>query len=276
MWSIWGWILQELLAPTVSRFFDKEWRYLGGRHDLISAIASATNIDVDDIETRQAPPGAFQITSEEPCVAQKMGWLSRRRTSRIEDMAYCMLGLFGVNKPLLYRGGPKAFLRLQLETIRKGEDESIFAWRKKPASHELPDGTSRLRSDDVGHPLGLLAQNPGYFARSGRIKQYREEQRPVEKSPSVMTNQGLQIHASRSTNEVNLPLNCSQSDFPVEVMPHQMKIAYSPIVVGLQKQTEGQDKYWQSENLYAFYPHNLIRKGQDQPLSPIYVRQDGL
>ena len=32
-----------------------------------------------------------------------------RQTTRIEDMAYCLLGLFDVHMPLLYGEGRKAF-----------------------------------------------------------------------------------------------------------------------------------------------------------------------
>ncbi|TGO07942.1 hypothetical protein BTUL_0235g00050 [Botrytis tulipae] len=35
-------------------------------------------------------------------VALRMFWVSRRKTMRVEDMAYCMLGIFDINMPLLY------------------------------------------------------------------------------------------------------------------------------------------------------------------------------
>ena len=57
-----------------------------------------------------------------------MSWVSKRKISRSEDIAYCMLGLFDVNMPLLYgEGGIKAFMRLQLEIIKQSDDELIFA-----------------------------------------------------------------------------------------------------------------------------------------------------
>lgn len=42
-------------------------------------------------------------------------------------MAYCLLGLFGVNVPLLYGGGDNAFLRLQEEIMRRLEDHFYLA-----------------------------------------------------------------------------------------------------------------------------------------------------
>ncbi|KAK4194716.1 HET-domain-containing protein [Triangularia verruculosa] len=35
-----------------------------------------------------------------------------RKTTRIEDTAYCMLGLFDINMPMLYGEGERAFIRL--------------------------------------------------------------------------------------------------------------------------------------------------------------------
>ena len=61
-------------------------------------------------------------------VAQKMSWASRRTTTRLEDVAYSLMGIFDVNMPLLYGEGQKAFMRLQHEIVRVSDDESIFAW----------------------------------------------------------------------------------------------------------------------------------------------------
>ena len=47
---------------------------------------------------------------------------------RVEDRAYSLMGLLGVNMPVLYGEGAKAFHRLQLEVIRCSNDQSIFAW----------------------------------------------------------------------------------------------------------------------------------------------------
>ena len=106
-----------------TRFFDKNWKYIGAHDNIVlrPAISRATSIEVKFIT--RIPP------LSEACVAMKMSWLSVRQTSRIEDMAFCMLSLFGVKMPLLYGEGKRAFLRLQLELIRKDDDESIFAWR---------------------------------------------------------------------------------------------------------------------------------------------------
>ena len=56
-----------------------------------------------------------------------MSWVSRRQTSRADDMAYCLLGIFDVNMPLLQGEGRKAFLGLELEIMKKSDDELVFA-----------------------------------------------------------------------------------------------------------------------------------------------------
>jgi hypothetical protein len=68
------------------------------------------------------------IDFENVNVALKMSWASRRYTTRTEDIAYCLMSLFGVPMPLLYGEGKNAFLRLQLEILKVSNDETIFAW----------------------------------------------------------------------------------------------------------------------------------------------------
>jgi hypothetical protein len=62
-------------------------------------------------------------------VAQKMKWASERTTTREEDVAYCLMGLFDVNMPLLYGEGTRAFFRLQKAILEMRSDHSILAFR---------------------------------------------------------------------------------------------------------------------------------------------------
>ncbi|KXT11545.1 hypothetical protein AC579_10323 [Pseudocercospora musae] len=60
-------------------------------------------------------------------VAKKMSWAATRETTRPEDIAYYLLGIFDVNIPLLYgEGGEKAFRRLQEAIMRSSTDHSIL------------------------------------------------------------------------------------------------------------------------------------------------------
>ncbi|RYC60709.1 hypothetical protein CHU98_g5507 [Xylaria longipes] len=68
-------------------------------------------------------------------------WAAKRTTTRIEDCAYSLLGIFNVNMPLIYGEGPKAFHRLQVEIIRWQEDYTILAWGNEGLSNTIPHDT---------------------------------------------------------------------------------------------------------------------------------------
>ena len=163
VWFTRGWTLQELLAPANVVFFDRDWKTFGTKEDLSKEISDVTGIMVRHLTSRYLV-----------CVATRMSWVSRRATSRIEDMAYCMLGLFNVNMPLMYGEGEKAFMRLQLEIIKNTDDESIFAWTSSQTSS------------------GMLASHPSYFAESGDITTDYLSLK-TRRFPYLMTNQGLEI-----------------------------------------------------------------------------------
>lgn len=84
-------------------------------------------------------------------VARRMSWAAHRETTRPEDIAYCLMGIFSVNMPMLYgKGGEKAFLCLQEDIMKQSDDQTIFAWVDREASK------FSLR--------GLLATPPSQFA----------------------------------------------------------------------------------------------------------------
>ncbi|KAJ8131242.1 hypothetical protein O1611_g2384 [Lasiodiplodia mahajangana] len=119
-WFTRGWTLQELLAPSKVIFYGQGWKTLGDRESLIEIISATTKIPVRCLSSKRY--------RGEACIAQKMSWASTRETTRTEDIAYCLLGLFGVNMPLLYGEGEKAFLRLQEELVRTKPDDSMLIW----------------------------------------------------------------------------------------------------------------------------------------------------
>ncbi|KAL8959322.1 MAG: hypothetical protein Q9193_003796 [Seirophora villosa] len=144
-WFKRGWTLQELLAPSTFKvfFFDKHWDEIGPLFILKDVISSITGIQ----ERFLSPTPVAK-----PSVAQRMSWASGRHTSRGEDLAYCLLGLFNVNMPLLYgEGADNAFRRLQIEIMNRDDDESLFAWK-----------SNKVLS-------GMLAESPRDFAESGDI-----------------------------------------------------------------------------------------------------------
>lgn len=126
-WFKRGWTLQELIAPSRLVFLDTDWLRLGTREQLRSEISRISRIDKDILED--------QTALKNYAVAQIMSWAAGRRTSRSEDQAYCLLGLFDVNMPLLYGEGTGAFYRLQEAILAKGDDDSLFAWGSEAETH---------------------------------------------------------------------------------------------------------------------------------------------
>ena len=192
-WFTRGWTLQELIAPTSLRFLDRQWNIIGNKSELGAEISAITGIGEHYLNLSPRKRIALDHTS----IATKMSWVSKRKTSRLEDMAYCLLGIFDINMPLLYgEGGRKAFMRLQLEIIRKSDDESIFAW---------------TNSIDCSVQQGMLAPWPTWFVDSGDTRPYMKFPRP----PYSMTNKGLEFRVPAYNSyqgHMKVPLNCTTKD----------------------------------------------------------------
>lgn len=88
-WHRRGWTLQELIAPERVVFLSATWRFLGTRTGLASTLENITRIDFDILTGR----AALNSIS----VARRMSWAARRETTRVEDRAYSLLGIFGVH-----------------------------------------------------------------------------------------------------------------------------------------------------------------------------------
>ncbi|KKP03515.1 hypothetical protein THAR02_04378 [Trichoderma harzianum] len=175
-WFTRGWTLQELIAPKIVLFYAKDWGFLGQKHtppEFTKAISDITNIDQEVLNGRIDP---LQLS-----VSARMAWASHRNTTRLEDTAYCLMGLFQVNMPLLYGEGRRAFARLQEEIIQRTDDQSIFAWNSFDDQDEDPDAL-----------FGLLAQSPSQFKLAGSLQVLPPL--PIYASaPSSMTNQGIRV-----------------------------------------------------------------------------------
>ncbi|KXX81004.1 Vegetative incompatibility protein HET-E-1 [Madurella mycetomatis] len=203
-WFTRGWTLQELIAPKEVLFFTErrriggpelpkkssrtgDWTLLGRKSDLCTRLSSITGIDTNVLR------GSQEIRSIS--IAKRMSWAAKRVTTRIEDCAYCLLGLFGINMPMLYGENEKAFIRLQEEIMKDSSDESLFAWRDENAN------TDAL--------TGLLASSPSMFKDSGRFFAYYDWEPRV---PYFKTNHGLQITLRLTPVESNdlyvAALNC--------------------------------------------------------------------
>lgn len=172
-WHRRGWTLQELLAPKDVVFLSSSWTFLGTKCSLVLALRAATDIDC------QILLGTVPLSSVS--VARKMSWAAYRETTRVEDEAYSLLGIFGVHLSPIYGEGRNAFLRLQEEIIKTVPDQSIFAWGTGCTVESIGSAYTALQSGlrlRHGTPTGILASSPREFALSGDVE-------PI--SPSVFS-----------------------------------------------------------------------------------------
>ena len=137
-WFKRGWTLQELLAPHQIRFYDVSWLLLGTKQGLAKQISDITKIPQAALKT---------FKPDDYSIASRMSWAAARQTTRLEDRAYSLMGIFDVNMPLIYGEGLKAFLRLQEEIMKSSNDTSVFLW-----------------SGDSDNIYGMLAATPDSFA----------------------------------------------------------------------------------------------------------------
>ncbi|KAF9064464.1 heterokaryon incompatibility protein-domain-containing protein, partial [Rhodocollybia butyracea] len=165
-WFTRGWTLQELIAPVTVFFFTNDWVKIGTKASLQKTITEITGIPSEVLL------GADLSKSS---IAARMSWAARRETTRVEDRAYSLMGIFGVYMPPIYGEGEHAFIRLQEEILKVSNDQTIFAWKSKSPS----TNTS-----------GIVATSPDVFEGSGEYMPFWfDNQRPFS-----MTNMGLLVH----------------------------------------------------------------------------------
>lgn len=154
-------------------------------------------------------------------VAQRMSWAARRQTTRPEDIAYCLLGLFDINMSMHYGEGVKAFKRLQRKIMRVSEDQSILAWS---------------RADK--HCRDLLARSPADFEACANVVSTNTTSTP---EPYSMTNVGLSISLSMipwAMHTYFALLECQDQTTQKELMPQWREHAENKRMGMFLKQTQ--------------------------------------
>ncbi|KAM7218511.1 hypothetical protein V8F06_006115 [Rhypophila decipiens] len=138
----------ELIAPKKMVFFDHVWARQGTKTSLLQELSKITSIDESilnhDSDLSTVP------------VARRMAWAAGRETTRLEDRAYSLLGIFDVNMPMIYGEGEKAFLRLQEAIAVTTNDLSLFAWSACALEH--------AHSREYAKWFGIFANWPCQFA----------------------------------------------------------------------------------------------------------------
>ncbi|KAI0128541.1 heterokaryon incompatibility protein-domain-containing protein [Xylariales sp. AK1849] len=150
-WFTRGWTLQELIAPELVEFYDSEWNFRGSRTDWIGNLAQITGINAAAL---------YGASLDVFPVATRLSWAAHRETTRHEDAAYCLLGLFGVYMPLIYGEADNAFLRLQEEICKSSNDLSIFAWKAPPGDTRSCRGIFAQSVAEFSHCSGLVHVPP--------------------------------------------------------------------------------------------------------------------
>ncbi|KAL0958451.1 hypothetical protein HGRIS_000593 [Hohenbuehelia grisea] len=154
-WFDRGWTLQELLAPRRLKFYNRRWLPLqNARFDIVRQDHSA---QIEDDEEEEPLPNNIAIGDDlkfrisyitginisellrfRPGVDKSpvvMNWAASRRTTRPEDIAYCLLGLLDVSLSIAYgEGRDRAFYRLQVECIQRSTTRNLLAWHGARAS----------------------------------------------------------------------------------------------------------------------------------------------
>ncbi|KAK5711194.1 hypothetical protein LTR17_018542 [Elasticomyces elasticus] len=190
VWFTRGWTLQEMIAPGRILFCDEKWTFFAHKCRNVSLyerkhqcnelpttchvnkiLAEITGVAPAVIDSERAGSSALEI----------FGWASRRTTSRVEDMSYCLLGLLGINMPLLYGEGQLAFRRLQEQIIVNTSDESFFAFRSgKPYQQTAPILAKTLRE--------FVS-----FSNWEHLPSRTSELRPTTSSTKILNNGTLQL-----------------------------------------------------------------------------------
>lgn len=178
-WFTRGWTLQELIAPKELVFYSVQWKEIGRKRDLPKTIWRITRIP-------EAILLGFPLY--DASVAQRMSWVSKRQTTKPEDIAYCLMGIFEVHMPLLYGEREEAaFQRLQQEILKESDDTSIFAWRTSISGVDPHIAANQT--------YGLRARSPKLFDQSHNI--VRAEMPMIKdyvkgtRSPITIDNKGL-------------------------------------------------------------------------------------
>ena len=195
-WFTRGWTLQELIAPRTVQFYDRDWHLRGTKAELSAQLARITNVSREVL----ANPARMHRLS----VASRMAWASGRETTRVEDTAYCLLGIFDVNMPLLYGEGERAFLRLQEAIASQTNDFSLFAWTAQPP----PASEAAERGKKPQSYCGVCASSPADFRGAASIRLLRDAAFDPE---FIITNKGLRMNTNIFPGEGGyfLGLNCT-------------------------------------------------------------------
>ncbi|KAF9224475.1 hypothetical protein BS17DRAFT_76584 [Gyrodon lividus] len=167
VWFTRGWTLQELLAPDRIKFYGNGWMPISGSLNdkddaaVLAALNRVTSIPQRDLQTFIRGPRDAR---------KKLVWASTRRTSRIEDAAYSLIGLFDVSIPIAYGEGHRAFYRLMVEIIQVCYEWDIFLFSGPPSLYHRAFAESPRSYRPLPPSIAYTSQKRGdqWFSMSKR------------------------------------------------------------------------------------------------------------
>ncbi|QIW98821.1 hypothetical protein AMS68_004339 [Peltaster fructicola] len=199
-WFNRGFTLQELIAPNKLDFVDKDWNcfYVLSKQrqpshapnvdPALQVIARASRVSLNRLTQSWS-----QQALNRPGISEIMFWASDRDTTRPEDKAYSLMGLFGINMTVQYGEGDHAFSRLQRKLLKRHVDDSIFDWDEET--------TCNLAEQTCFYTQGMLASSAKAFAKRGTLHQ-RSRELDIESPIISIMGQEISLHGHAYALEV--------------------------------------------------------------------------
>ncbi|KAH7884194.1 hypothetical protein F5I97DRAFT_1671165 [Phlebopus sp. FC_14] len=196
-WFTRGWTLQELLAPTRIRFYGTDWHPLvsGPRYDkgwdldtwlafnrgrespILPIVAEAAGVDLRVIRLKPFRPDTSVVSTP-------MKWIARRNTTRGEDKAYCMMGLFGVSISIAYgEGAQRAFFRLFEAILKVSNSPDLFSWAGEPVNQII-------------HPSRMIPSSAKCYLNTAWLEtaiEWTADENAVPVEPATLTSLGMRM-----------------------------------------------------------------------------------
>jgi len=134
IWNTRGWTYQEYVASRVVQFYTEDWKpYLDLKlynHKespiILSEMEQATQLPTEKLAMLQ--PGLHRVR-------EKLYLASKRQTTRQEDIAYSLFGIFNIAIPVIYGEGNQAIGRLLEHILPRSNNVTILAWTGSSGDH---------------------------------------------------------------------------------------------------------------------------------------------
>ena len=122
-----AWTAQELLAPKVIRFYNRDWKpYLGDTRSnrkespkIMQELADAISVARETITT---------FNPDDLCIREKLRLASTRKATVEEDLAYSLIGIFKSDIRPYYGEGEAALGHLLEEIVARSGDVTVLTW----------------------------------------------------------------------------------------------------------------------------------------------------